>query len=109
MGFADEFGRELDTVLGKRDDAVLAGALELHFAIIAGTPVDTSWLKQSWVFSSEGNIHATETNVEYGPVIDGGRRQVDGKWQGSEQLPDGYKPIIEREHEAIQKALEAIK
>jgi hypothetical protein len=110
MGFKEDANKELDAILNQRDKVGKSGALGLHFAIIDASPVDTGDFKGSWQFSTIDKGHyRTETNIEYGPVIDGGRRKVNGKWQGSEQLPNGFKPIIEREHNNIQKMLRKIK
>lgn len=110
MSFIDEFNQELYDILKKRDTVVKSASLELHRAVIKATPVDSGHLKGSWHWSQVAPGHyQTATNVEYAPVIDGGRREVEGKTVGSYQLPQGYKPVIERARDKLQEKLKAIK
>jgi hypothetical protein len=109
MSVGKEFDAELDAILRKRDGIAKAEAIEMHSDVVQATPVDTGHLKGSWEWVTGRYKYITQTNVEYAPTIDGGRRMVDGKWQGSEQLPHGWQPIIKRHRENIKKLLRRIK
>lgn len=110
MSFIDDFNRELDTILLKRDEVAKAFSLELHGAVVEATPEDTGALKQAWQWSPVAIGHyRSSNNLSYAIIIDGGRRFVGNKEVGSERLKDGWKPIIEREEETLQTMLKDIK
>jgi hypothetical protein len=109
MGVLEEFDAELDALLKKRDKIAKTEAVEMHRDVVSATPVDTGHLKGSWEWIPGKYKYITQTNVEYAPVIDGGRRMIGGKMQGSEQLPNGWQPIIKRHRENITKLLRRIK
>lgn len=110
MGFFEDFDREFDQVLDERNRIAKTMAVELHRAIIMETPVDTGDLKKSWTFSVvRPTRFRSETNVEYAPEIDAGRRQVAGRWYGSAQLPKGYEPLIRTHLGILHRRLGAIK
>lgn len=110
MSFKDKFNAELNGILQKRDDVAKMFSIELHSAVLKATPVKHGDMKKAWDWSLVGEGHyRSSNNIEYAITIDEGRRNVHGKMQGSEQLPDGFQPIIEREEENLEKMLKDIK
>lgn len=109
MSFMDDFNKEADDILKQRDIVAKSFSLELHESLVSVTPVDTGNLKGAWTWDAENNKYVSTNNMEYATVIDGGRREINGKMQGSEQLPHGFQPIVERSRKVLQTKLKAIK
>ena len=110
MSVGKEFDMEVDALLKKRDNVAKAFSLELHNAVVEATPVDTGDLKKAWHWSQEAVGHyQSSNNMEHATVIDGGRRDVNGVMKGSEQLPDGFQPLVDKEEDTLQTMLKAIR
>lgn len=110
MSFKDEFNAELNSIMQKRDNVAKMFSIELHSAVLQATPVKGGDLRKAWNWDivSPGHYRSSN-NLQYAITIDEGRREVEGKWQGSEQLPEGFQPIIDREQSNLQKMLKDIK
>lgn len=115
MGFSDDIKKEFDTIQKKRELAVKTGAVSLFGDLQVNTPVDTGELRDSWQPPQKlGVLNWRISNIApYAYVIDGGRRQasINGtvKWIGSEQLPNGFDPVIKAFEPKLQRELDKIK
>ena len=59
------------------------------------TPVDTGHLKGNYTVSKKGDGYVIANNAKYSnSIMILGRRHENGRWQGSEQLPDGILPDV---------------
>ena len=115
MGFSDDLKKEFEAIQKKRDVVVKTGAVSLFGDLQVSTPVDTGELRDSWQPPEKlGVLNWRISNIApYAYVIDGGRRQasVNGtvKWIGSEQLPNGFDPVIKAFEPKLQRELDKIK
>lgn len=115
MGFSDDINKEFAQILKKRDNVVKTGAVSLFGDLEENTPVDTGELRDSWQAPEKlGLLNWRISNIApYAYIIDGGRRQavVNGvtKWIGSEQLPNGFDPVIKAFEPKLQRELDKIK
>lgn len=110
MSFSDQIGKEFDELREKRlDNAVKASALNLYGDLVKASPVDTGELRAGWQLPKQtGKRKWVIRNIApHAYVIDGGRREIpfrDGvKMVGSEQLPTGFRPVIEVTEKALQR------
>lgn len=116
MAFEDEFNKELEEILNKQNEVLSASAIELRNSLIRATPVDTGSLRANWQQPKKLSKYKFRiyNNSEYASVIDGGRRQIQTKngtpkMIGSEQLPNGFMPIIRNHEKKLQNQLNRIK
>ena len=115
MSFENDFKKEYEALLKKRNNVVRMGAISLKGDLQTNTPVDTGELRDSWQPPEKlGTLSWRIANIApYAYIIDGGRRQVmmNGKlkWIGSEQLPNGFSPIVKEFEKKLQKELDKIK
>ena len=115
MGFSDDLKKEFEAIQKKRDVVVKNGAVSLFGDLQVNTPVDTGELRDSWQAPERITpLNWRISNIApYAYVIDGGRRQavVNGvtKWIGSEQLPNGFDPVIKAFEPKLQRELDKIK
>lgn len=102
--------KEFDEIIDKKDKVLLAVAIELRSALVKATPVDTSFLKSSWqpVRKTDDGYVISNTAL-YADIVLAGRRIVQGKTYGSNQLPEGIQPIIQKYNEILQEKLKEIK
>ena len=134
MGFSDDLKKEFEAIQKKRDVVVKTGAVSLFGDLQERTPVAKNvpsrpWLRNpskmtksyqggqlrdSWQPPERlGLLNWRISNIApYAYVIDGGRRQasVNGtvKWIGSEQLPNGFDPVIKAFEPKLQRELDKI-
>jgi len=114
MAFADDIDSEFNAILSKRNDVGAAGALDMYSAVVKASPVDEGELKASWELPKKIKLNVWRVGnfAPHSIVIDGGRRLIPYKngmkMGGSEQLPDGYSPVIKRVEKHIQKELDRI-
>ena len=114
MSFKDDLTNEFNAILKQRDSVVKAYALEMYSSVVQSSPVDSGNLRQAWQLPQQiPNGWAIRNAINYAYIIDGGRRQVpiNGgmKWVGSEQLPDGWNPIVRTVEKSLNQALKAIR
>lgn len=115
MAFSDDIRKEFEAIQKKRDVVVKTGAVSLFGDLQVNTPVDTGELRDSWQAPERITpLNWRISNIApHAYVIDGGRRQaiVKGtmKWIGSEQLPKGFQPIIDKFEPKLQRELDKIK
>lgn len=115
MAFSDDLKKEFKAIQKKRDVVVKTGAVSLFGDLQVNSPVDTGELRDSWQPPERlGLLNWRISNIApHAYVIDGGRRQaiVKGtmKWIGSEQLPKGFQPIIDKFEPKLQRELDKIK
>ena len=115
MAFSDDINKGFAQILKKRDNVVKTGAVSLFGDLVENSPVDTGELRDSWQPPQKiGVLNWRISNIApHAYVIDGGRRQamVGGttKWVGSEQLPKGFQPVIEKFEPKLQRELDKIK
>lgn len=115
VSFSDDINKEFNNILNKRDLVVKTGAVSLFGDLEVNTPVDSGELRDSWQPPQKlGVLNWRISNIApHAYVIDGGRRQavVNGvtKWIGSEQLPNGFDPIIKAFEPKLQRELNKIK
>jgi len=101
-----EFDKLQDDI-DKTIRTVVAG-LDTEFKL--RTPVDTSFLKNSWDLERLGKLSwRISNNADYADYALLGRRIVNGKMVGSEQLPDGIQPIIIKYDDVLQKRLKDLR
>lgn len=92
---------EMEAIKKYMEAQLLKTVNEIYSDIVSKTPVDTGNLKNS---IQEYGIKKTKDGYKIGATKDSkdynyslmikGRRFEDGKWQGSNQLPDGIIPHI---------------
>lgn len=115
VAFSDDINKEFAVILKKRDRVVKTGAVSLFGDLQVSTPVDTGELRDSWQPPDRlGLLNWRISNIApYAEIIDGGRREamVNGtiKWVGSEQLPNGFDPIVKAFEPKLQMELDKIK
>lgn len=135
VSFSDDINKEFASILSKRDLVVKTGAVSLFGDLQVNSPVGENipsrpWLnnpnkmtkpykggelRDSWQPPQKlGVLNWRISNIApHAYVIDGGRRQavVSGvtKWIGSEQLPNGFDPIIKAFEPKLQRELNKIK
>ena len=103
----------LDLIMVDAERIVTQEALGLNADLISATPVDTGHMKTSWHVvkkSGESGLAWTIYNpVEYASIIAAGRRVVNGKAYGSEQLVNGFDPLIKQTDISISRRMQGIK
>ncbi len=107
---------EFDEIIEKQDNILfevstnLLSTMRISARRGGGSPVDTGHFRSSWteVEKRQDGYQFTNT-ATYADVLAGGRREVNGKWYGSRQLPNGIKPIIQKHDEILTKKLKGIK
>ncbi len=111
-----ELLNEFDDIIKKQDDVVYEVATNLLSTMRTpalrggGSPVDTGNLRASWTKLEKIKDGYQFTNTAtYADILASGRRKVNGRWYGSEQMPDGIAPIIEKHNSILQKRLKGIK
>lgn len=115
VAFSDDINKEFEKILKKRDNIVKTGAISLFGDLVEASPVDTGELRDSWQPPQRlGLLNWRISNIApHAYVIDGGRREatINGtiKWIGSEQLPKGFQPIIDKFEPKLQRELDKIK
>ncbi len=108
MSFQDDMKREMERISKERDDVLQSAALELYTAVVEASPVDTEELKSSWELpvKVDPNTYVIRNIAPHGIIIDGGRRvDSDGVMRGSEQLPNGYGPIVKQFENRLNRML----
>lgn len=114
MNFADQVKREFEKIASKKNDAIERNVIALQGELIESSPVDTGELKRSWQEPVREDNKWTISNIApHAVTIDQGRRTafIYGTRTaiGSEQLPDGYTPIVKNRERKLQKDLDAIR
>lgn len=115
VAFSDDINKELAAILKKRDRVVKTGAVSLFGDLQVSTPVYSGDLRRDWQNPEKISIANWRiSNISpYAEIIDGGRREamVNGtiKWVGSEQLPNGFDPIVKAFEPKLQRELDKIK
>lgn len=100
---------EFEEIEKKKDDIVLSVAIELRAELVKSTPVDSGNLKASWTPIKKTNDGYIFSNTAiYATIIFDGRRTVRGKTYGSEQLPEGIAPLLEKYNGILQRKLKEI-
>lgn len=101
--------KEFEAIERKKDDAILSVAIELRAELVKSTPVDTGNLRGSWTaLTKTDDGYRFGNSAIYADIVLTGRRIVNGKTYGSEQLPEGIAPIIQKYNEILQQKLKAI-
>ena len=115
MGFSDDINKEFAQILKKRDNVVKTGAVSLFGDLQVNTPVDTGEARDSWQPPEKlGTLSWRIGNIApHIIILDGGRRQIvtkngTAKWIGSEQLPNGFDPVIKAFEPKLQRELDKI-
>lgn len=111
MTFEQQIEAEHKRILAQRDEAVKEASLDMYSSVVEASPVDSGELRTSWQTPEKIPDGYIVSNIApHAYIIDGGRRlDGDGVVRGSEQLPDGYKPIIKEVEARLNKRLKAIK
>lgn len=135
MAFSDDIKKEFAQILKKRDNVVKTGAVSLFGDLVENSPVGENVPSRPWIRNPNkmtksyqggelrdswqpperlGLLNWRISNIApHAYVIDGGRRQaiVKGtmKWIGSEQLPKGFQPIVDKFEPKLQRELDKIK
>lgn len=100
---------EFEEIEQKKDDAIFVVAFELYSELVKSTPVDTSFLRQSWIAPiKKDDGYIIQNTAKYADIVLAGRRVVRGKTYGSNQLPEGIEPILEKYSNILQIKLKAI-
>lgn len=99
---------ELKLLVDKKDRIIAEMATNLLSELIKRTPVDTGTLKASWEMTKINDGWLLTNNMNYASFIFNGVRVVQGKKIGSNQLPDGVFPIIQRYNAELQKRLDLL-
>lgn len=130
MSFEDQLKAEHAQIIAKRDDVVKTMAVQLFGDLQVVSPVGENrpsrpWkrspnrmtksyqggeLRQSWQPPEKIIGGWKITNIApHASTIDGGRRQIGGKWYGSEQLMNGFEPTVLEAERVLNQELKAIK
>lgn len=121
MAFMSDVERELAEIKRKTNALVEKTAVDLYSNLVEASPVGVypagsgrsgGELKRSWQPPVEvSNMTFVIRNIApHAIIIDGGRRQIpiaNGalKWVGSEMLPKGFKPIVQKAGKKLNQEL----
>lgn len=110
MSFSSDMDKEIAIKYKDIDNILASAAFELKKALEESSPVDSGELSKSWQEpEKESDMVYTVKNIApHGIIIDGGRRLVGNKMQGSEQLPFGYTPIVQKVESKINRKLRSM-
>lgn len=114
MSFSSDLEKEIAELARKRNLVLKQTAVKLFGDLREGSPVDSGELRTSWQPPIEiSTMTFMIANIApHALIIDGGRRQVpfNGgvKWIGSEQLPNGFKPIVDRAEQTLNRELKKL-
>jgi len=108
MSFGDDIGKEFGKIDKNADTLIRSAVVNLQGDLVEASPVDSGELRLSWEQPKKsGNAWVITNIAPHAIVIDGGRREIpiNGKavWVGSEQLPDGFAPIVDATKRELQK------
>ena len=115
MAFDEDIKKEYNNIRQRQGIKLRQGAISLFGDLVENSPVDTGELRDSWQPPQKlGVLNWRISNIApHAYIIDGGRRQaiVKGtmKWIGSEQLPKGFQPIVDKFEPKLQRELDKIK
>lgn len=98
-------------LLRKKQNNVLAENVTMfHAELQSVAPVDTGAFREAWTAEKvKQGVFTISDNMDYADVLARGRRQVMGKWYGSEQWPDGLDPMLQFYKNKITKDLSEAK
>lgn len=99
-------------LLTKKQNSVLAENVTMfHAELQSVAPVgETGNFKQAWTAEKvKQGVFTISNNMDYADVLARGRRQVMGKWYGSEQWSDGLEPMLQFYKNKINKDLNEVK
>ena len=100
---------ELTAIVTKSDIVVAKVAADMFAELIQITPVDTGQLKIAWDLSKTPNGWLLSNNLGYSSIIFEGRVVgSDGVVRGSEQLPNGLAPILDKYNRVLEIELRRI-
>ena len=111
MGFSDDIDNEFNAILSARDKLATSSALNLHSDLVEASPVDEGELRASWQLPKKTGLRSwiISNTAPHAIPIDGGRREVivngTSRMIGSDQLKDGFDPIVRITEKQIQKDL----
>jgi len=93
MSFADELIAEV-TQYEKDVDLEVN---KFYSTMIEVAPVDTGDFRSAWEINQVGKLKWRVTNnMDYASILWRGRRNVGGKWYGSEKWSQGGEPELQR-------------
>lgn len=102
---------ELNQILSEKDRIVAGVAQALYNDLIAVTPVQTGYLKQSWSIREDGDGYIIDNPTVYAeirlrPALIGDNGKL---IQGSLQNPAGIEGLIDKHERQLQSLLKGIK
>lgn len=101
---------ELRLLRKKQNDSLAGNVAMFHAELQSVAPVDTGDFKKAWDTEKvKEGVFTISNNMDYADVLARGRRQVMGKWYGSEQWPDGLDPMLQFYRNKITKDLSKVK
>jgi hypothetical protein len=93
MSFADELIAEVNEFERKANLEVN----KFYSTMIKDAPVDTGDFRSAWEINQIGKLKwRVKNNMDYASILWRGRRNVGGKWYGSEQWAQGGEPELKR-------------
>lgn len=94
---------EFDSEINREHDRLVSKVVGFHSDLIRASPVDTGEFKGSWKLKTNSRWDWTiENNQKYASILARGRRNINGKWYGSEQWANGLTPMLERFKESFR-------
>ena len=98
-------------LLSKKQNNVLAENVALfHAELQSVAPVDTGAFREAWTAEKvKQGVFTISNSMDYADELTRGRRQVMGKWYGSEQWSGGLSPMLQFYKNKINKDLNEVK
>lgn len=101
--------KELNDIYEKQQRVLADVVADLFAELQRRTPVDTGELKIAWELTRTNDGWLISNNMEYASIIFDGRKLDDsGVMRGSEQLPDGIIPILDKYNRILEIKLRKI-
>jgi len=107
--------QELNQIYTKQMQVLDKVVSSLFSELQKRTPVDKGSLKGAWDKQETDSGWTISNNMTYASVIFDGRKFVyspsfpNGRWEGSEKLPEGIDPIIARFNIILQNELKKVR
>ena len=100
---------DLNNLFDRQMEIVDRIATDMLSEIIKKTPKREGTLRKAWQMEKITGGWRLSNNMEYADVIFDGRRLVAGKWYGSEQMPEGIDPILNKYNIMLEVEINRLK